>query len=58
MATMTGNHERAAMNAAPRAHDKLALGWRARVPMVLQTEAAECGLACLAMLAGYHGAPC
>jgi ATP-binding cassette, subfamily B, bacterial CvaB/MchF/RaxB len=40
------------------AHDRLTLGWRARVPMVLQTEAAECGLACLAMLAGYHGAPC
>lgn len=37
--------------------DRLALGWRPRVPMVLQTEAAECGLACLAMLAGYHGAP-
>ena len=38
-------------------HDKLALGWRRRLPMVLQTEAAECGLACLAMLAGWHGAP-
>lgn len=25
-----------------------------RVPLVLQTEAAECGLACLAMVAGYH----
>lgn len=37
--------------------EKLALGWRRRLPMVLQTEAAECGLACLAMLAGYHGAP-
>ena len=23
--------------------------------MVFQTEAAECGLACLAMIAGYHG---
>ena len=29
---------------------------RQRVPLVLQTEAAECGLACLAMVAGYHGA--
>ena len=30
--------------------------WRApRVPLVLQTEAAECGLACLAMVAGAHG---
>ncbi|QGZ40382.1 ATP-binding cassette subfamily B protein RaxB [Pseudoduganella flava] len=27
-----------------------------RLPLILQTEAAECGLACLAMVAGYHGA--
>ncbi len=34
----------------------LRLGWRGhRVPLVLQTEAAECGLACLAMVAGAHG---
>jgi len=33
----------------------LNLGWRRGLPMVLQTEAAECGLACLAMIAGYHG---
>ncbi|WP_297324172.1 peptidase domain-containing ABC transporter [Nitrosomonas sp.] len=26
-----------------------------RVPVILQTEAAECGLACLAMITGYHG---
>ena len=26
-----------------------------RVPVILQTEATECGLACLAMIAGYHG---
>jgi len=37
----------------------LRLGWRAhRVPLVLQTEAAECGLACLAMVAGAHGLDC
>lgn len=31
-------------------------GWRRpRTPVVLQTEAAECGLACLAMVAGAHG---
>jgi len=30
-------------------------GWRRRLPMMLQTEAAECGLACLAMIARYHG---
>jgi ATP-binding cassette subfamily B protein RaxB len=27
----------------------------AQVPLILQTEAAECGLACLAMVAGAHG---
>jgi ATP-binding cassette subfamily B protein RaxB len=26
--------------------------------MVMQTEAAECGVACLAMVIGYHGQPC
>ena len=26
-----------------------------RLPLVRQTEAAECGLACLAMIASYHG---
>ncbi len=35
-------------------------GWRgglglSRLPMVLQTEAAECGLACLAMVSAFHG---
>ena len=29
--------------------------WEQRLPVVFQTEAAECGLACLAMIAGYHG---
>ncbi len=33
----------------------LQFGWRRRLPMMLQTEAAECGLACLAMVASYHG---
>lgn len=28
---------------------------RARLPVILQTEAAECGLACLAMIASYFG---
>lgn len=36
--------------------DSLHLGWGAkRVPMILQTEAAECGLACLVMVAAQHG---
>ena len=39
------------MNESSRLH----LRWARRLPMVLQTEAAECGLACVAMLAGYHG---
>ncbi|HEX4603077.1 MAG TPA: peptidase domain-containing ABC transporter [Candidatus Angelobacter sp.] len=32
------------------------LTWGQKLPLVFQTEAAECGLACLAMVAGYHGA--
>ena len=42
--------------AGPDALHGLRTGWgRRRVPLVLQTEAAECGLACLAMVAGAHG---
>lgn len=33
----------------------LNLGLGKKLPQVLQTEAAECGLACLAMVATYHG---
>jgi ATP-binding cassette, subfamily B, bacterial CvaB/MchF/RaxB len=33
----------------------LDFGGRARLPCILQTESAECGLACLAMVASYHG---
>jgi len=33
----------------------LNLGFRRKLPLILQTEAAECGLACLAMVASYHG---
>ncbi len=33
---------------------RLGLGGR-RLPILLQTEGAECGLACLAMIAAYHG---
>ena len=35
--------------------DKLAFGSRGRLPLTLQSEAAECGLACMAMIAVYHG---
>lgn len=33
----------------------LNLGSSRRLPLIRQTEAAECGLACLAMVASYHG---
>lgn len=33
----------------------LDVGGLSRLPSILQTEAAECGLACLAMVASYHG---
>lgn len=35
--------------------DQLSLGIGSRLPVILQTEAAECGLACLAMIAAFHG---
>lgn len=37
------------------ASDLLRFGGMKRLPVILQTEAAECGLACLAMVANYHG---
>ena len=37
--------------------DRLDFGGGARLPVYLQSEAAECGLACLAMIAGYYGFP-
>jgi len=35
--------------------DRLSLGLGRKVPVALQTESSECGLACLAMIAGYYG---
>ena len=35
--------------------DKLHLFRWNKLPVILQAEAAECGMACLAMVAGYHG---
>jgi ATP-binding cassette subfamily B protein RaxB len=35
--------------------ERLNLGWGRRTPMILQTEASECGLASLAMVASYFG---
>ncbi|GJJ05426.1 toxin transporter [Duganella rhizosphaerae] len=34
---------------------ELKFGWRKRLPIVVQTEASECALACLAMVACYFG---
>ncbi|MFW2173608.1 peptidase domain-containing ABC transporter [Acinetobacter guillouiae] len=35
--------------------DRLSLGLGRNIPVILQTESSECGLACLAMIAGYYG---
>ncbi|HEX5961864.1 MAG TPA: cysteine peptidase family C39 domain-containing protein, partial [Rhodanobacteraceae bacterium] len=35
--------------------DGMQWGWRRKLPVILQTEAAECGLASLAMITRYHG---
>ncbi|MBP1205694.1 ATP-binding cassette subfamily B protein RaxB [Duganella sp. 1411] len=35
--------------------ERLQLGFRKKLPMQHQTEASECSLACLAMVASYHG---
>ncbi|TKB55333.1 peptidase domain-containing ABC transporter [Ferrimonas aestuarii] len=35
--------------------DKLSFSSRKRLPVILQSEGAECGLACLCMIANYHG---
>lgn len=34
---------------------QLSFGFGRKLPLVLQTEASECGLACLVMVANYHG---
>ncbi|MGL4428355.1 MAG: peptidase domain-containing ABC transporter [Silvania sp.] len=35
--------------------ENLHFHWRPRLPLIRQTEAAECGVACLAMIAGWYG---
>jgi ATP-binding cassette subfamily B protein RaxB len=35
--------------------ERLNLFWKNRLPLIYQNEISECGLACLAMVAGYHG---
>jgi ATP-binding cassette subfamily B protein RaxB len=39
----------------PQGTEKLNLFKYSKLPVVLQAEAAECGMACLAMIGGYHG---
>lgn len=34
--------------------DDISFGFSRKLPLILQTEATECGLACLGMVAGYH----
>jgi ATP-binding cassette subfamily B protein RaxB len=41
--------------ATPAWQARLSFGFRRRLPVLLQAEAAECGLACLAMIANWHG---
>ncbi|MHB1056828.1 MAG: peptidase domain-containing ABC transporter [Rhodanobacter sp.] len=40
---------------AGRYRTALQFGWRRALPIMLQTEAAECSVACLAMVANFHG---
>lgn len=35
--------------------NRLSFGFKSTLPLMLQTEATECGLSCLGMLAGYYG---
>lgn len=34
--------------------DRVIFGFNSKIPIILQTEASECGLACLGMIAGYY----
>ncbi|MES2103337.1 MAG: peptidase domain-containing ABC transporter [Pseudomonadota bacterium] len=35
--------------------DEISFGFGTKLPLILQTEATECGLACVGMVASYHG---
>ncbi|MGH8031324.1 MAG: peptidase domain-containing ABC transporter [Luteimonas sp.] len=46
------------MEASTQTKVPLNFGWRRRLPIILQTETIECGLACLVMIATYYGRRC
>lgn len=48
------NENAGPMSAIPGAEKLHLFKWN-KLPVILQAEAAECGLACLAMVAGFHG---
>ncbi len=48
-------NEKIVLPAPARPEQLLNFGRSKRLPVILQAEVAECGLACLAMIAGYHG---
>lgn len=50
-----GRADPAAWAAGKDDEPRLHFGWGKRLPMIRQSEAAECGVACLAMIAGYYG---
>lgn len=53
--SITGGRGDPAATSVNEPEGRLHFGWGKRLPMIRQSEAAECGLACLAMIAGFHG---
>jgi len=55
MGLVTVSMSKKAFRSVTEPADRLSFGLRRRIDPILQTESAECGLACLAMVAGWHG---
>ncbi len=53
--TTTGSAFERHVSTAEKYTQRLRFGWRRKVPVVLQSGRNESGLACLAMVIGYHG---
>lgn len=53
--TVSGGRGDTAAFAEDEHEPRLHFGWGKRLPMIRQSESSECGLACLAMVAGYYG---